>query len=94
MLKRPRVASGYGVRRQKDSDVFERSPGDAALALPGGEDGQNPVGQGIPDFSAPRQAKAASPVSLIKQRLPFAAALHTLIEYTSEYSTPSLRARL
>jgi len=58
--------------------------------------GKTPVGQSIPDFSAPRQAKAASPVSLIKLRLPFAAALHKLREYTfrSTFSTPSLRARL
>ena len=50
------------------------------------------LGQSIPDFSAPRQAKAASPVSLIKHRLPFAAALHKLLEYTfrSTFSTPSL----
>ena len=82
-------AAAEGLRR------FTRSPGDAALAPPGGEDWQKHAGRGFPDFSAPRSAKAASPVGLIRRQPPSAAALHKVLGCVHEwtFSIPSRRLR-
>ncbi len=58
-----------------------RSPGDAAFASRGAAGVCNsPSGLSCADTSAPRPAKAASPVVLIKHRTPSAAALHMVTE--------------